>query len=471
VTDHPVRFPAGAAFLLLLLVSGLALAAGPSTRGRSLSDVTLALEASPHAGTCDRCHSEHGGGALVPHPNALMGPDDNSLCDGCHTGPWTGGSYPGTWLYAGSAHGSDASVVWPGPNPPARADMPAAGKCVNCHDPHGWADAGGAIPHLAVAREEQLCQSCHDGSPARINVQTDLLKAFRHPVQDYSGRHVGADESQPSSFGFSPLNNRHSECVDCHNPHATRTDPAAITSMQDAPKSTLGASRVRVLNGPAGTSPSYFFAAGSDTVSGPPAEYQLCFKCHSSWTSQPSGQTDFGLVLNPNNPSFHPVEGQGRNLNIPAGAFAFGWGATSLTPCGSCHGSDAGAVRGPHGSNNRYLLRQPYTASSNSRSMASNEICFQCHSYDVYANPGAPDAVRAYSRFNKPGVDKGHAEHVGEEQRPCYACHTTHGSTTSPHLIVTGRNPGISTYTETPGGGTCAPTCHGAESYTVNYAR
>jgi hypothetical protein len=103
--------------------------------------------------------------------------------------------------------------------------------------------------------------------------------------------------------------------------------------------------------------------------------------------------------------------------------------------------------------------------------MSSDEICFVCHEWNVYANPEASPPVKGYSRFNEPGAGKGHGRHVGEEGAPCYACHVTHGSTTQPHLIATGRSPGIQTYAETPTGGTCAPTCHESKSYTVNYAR
>ena len=455
----------------LLCLPAAALAAPAPHRGpRTPADITQAMETGPHAGLCDKCHTSHAG-EVTPQPNALLGPDDNALCDGCHTVAWKGGSYPGTWLYAGSAHGSNPATVWPGPSPPARTDMPAGGKCVNCHDPHGWDDATGTIPHLAVGREEQLCLACHGGSPALVNVQTDQLKPFRHPAQDYTGRHTGADESQPSSFAFSPVNNRHAECEDCHDPHVARTDPPPLAPTLDAPKSVLGVSRVRVLNGPAGSTPSYFFTPGADTVSAPVAEYQLCFKCHSSWTVQPSGQTDFGVVLNPNNPSYHPVEAPGRDLTLQPGAFAPGWSATSVTPCGSCHGSDLGTVRGPHGSNFRYLLRQPYTATSAHEAMTPDGLCFQCHAYDVYANPFASDAVRRASRFNKPGSASGHAEHVGGQQVPCYACHVTHGSTTLPHLLATGRSPGIVSFTETLAGGTCTPTCHGPQTYSINYAR
>ena len=87
------------------------------------------------------------------------------------------------------------------------------------------------------------------------------------------------------------------------------------------------------------------------------------------------------------------------------------------------------------------------------------------------ANAGSSAVVQAASRFNQPTVTQGHADHVDTQQIPCYACHTTHGSTNQPHLIATGRSPGIVTYSESGGGGTCTPTCHGPRTYAVNYAR
>jgi hypothetical protein len=327
------------------------------------------------------------------------------------------------------------------------------------------------IPHLAVAREEKLCLACHDGSPAATNVQLDLQKTYRHPVTNYDGRHSGAGESDPTRFGVIPLNNRHSECEDCHNAHVSRPDGPLGPVDGDASLTTLGVSRIAVLNGVAGSTPAYTFLAGSDTLTAPVAEYQLCFKCHSSWTTQPSGQTDQAKVLNPANPSYHPVEASGKNPSIDPSSFAPGWSASSITRCGSCHGPDPGGVRGPHGSSNPAILVRSYEATSLNRPMASDELCFTCHSYDVYGNSGSPESMRAASRFNAPALSKGHAEHVMDEQIPCYACHVTHGSTTKPFLIAIGRTPGINSYTVTANGGTCAPTCHGAESYTVNYGR
>jgi len=412
----------------------------------------------------------HAGEAL-PELHALIGPDDNSLCDRCHNVSWSGGSYADAIAYARSAHGASASTVWPGPTPPPRTEPSAGGKCLNCHDPHGQTDGQGDVPGLGLAREESLCLACHDGSPAATDIQTDLLRAFRHPTSDKSDVHGGPLESLPSDFGAAPLDRRHAECVDCHNPHIAYEDAAGPPLGEGLSKANLGVSRVRVQNGAPGAPPAYSFIAAADTLSPALAEYELCFKCHSSWTTQPSGQTDLALVLNPANPSYHPVEAPGRDFTLRLGAFTSGWNTASITRCGSCHGSAFGNTRGPHGSSYQYILRAPYAASSNFRTSAPDELCFSCHAYDVYANASSPDMTRENSRFNKPGAEKGHAEHVDEERVPCYGCHVTHGSTTQPSLIATDRSPGIRTYVQTPTGGTCTPTCHDAESYAVTYAR
>ncbi|HEX7076858.1 MAG TPA: cytochrome c3 family protein [Candidatus Eisenbacteria bacterium] len=468
--DRPER-PGLRRALVPLLASLALVAASRPAPLRTTAEIEKILARGPHAGECEQCHVMHGAETSLPELHALVGPDDNSLCDRCHTSPWTTGSYAGTWIYAGSSHGSSPNAAWPGPSPPARTELGAAGKCVNCHDAHGWQDGQGDIPGLAVAREEQLCLACHSGSPASTNVGADYVKAFRHPTTTISGIHTGPEESSPTDFGAAPANRRHAECVDCHNPHVATHDPSTPPPDDNLSRVNYGVSRVRVTNGGAGSPPTFTFVAASDTLSPPLAEYELCFKCHSSWTVQPSGQTDLAAALNPSNPSYHPVESVGRDPSIRIGAFAPGWGPTSLTRCGSCHGSDFGTTEGPHGSSYRYILRASYAASTAPRTMTSDEICFTCHAYDVYANPTSSAATLTQSRFNEPGDAKGHARHVGEENVPCYGCHVTHGSSTLPHLLVTGRIPGIAAYTETPTGGTCQPTCHGSESYSVNYAR
>lgn len=436
---------------------------------RSPADIPAIAAQAGHASSCEGCHTMHGE-SIDPQPGLLMAPNDNALCASCHTvNVWTSKSFPGLALYTGAAHGASPSTVWPGPDPAARPATDA-GMCRNCHDPHGYADATGIIPQLLMQREEKLCITCHDGAPALRNVNADFTKPYRHPGGDFTGRHTSG-ESLPESFGRTPANQRHAECEDCHNPHLARTDALGAPTGVNASATTLGVSRVLALNGIAGSQPLYTFLPPSDTTTTPNAEYQLCFKCHSSWTTAPVGQTDFAKVLNPANPSYHPVEAQGKNLNISPLAFTAGWSATSITRCGDCHGSDFGLTKGPHGSIYAGILRQPYNATPGRRTMASNELCFRCHSYDVYANRNSGASLQNASRFNAPGAQVGHSGHVTGENVPCVDCHITHGSTTQPNLMVTGRNPGLNSFTRTATGGTCSPTCHGSESYRVNYAR
>jgi predicted CXXCH cytochrome family protein len=453
-----------------LVIAGCAFL-GASPAHRSEADITKILALGPHAGDCATCHTMHAEGQPVAYPKALIGPDDNALCDQCHSTPWAGGSYPGTLVYNGSGHGQSISMIWPGPNPPARTEAGAQNKCVNCHDPHGWQDVFGPIPFLEIAREEQLCVTCHDGNPATTNILMDMQKPFRHPIQDVTGVHTGPQESLPADYASNPINKRHAECQDCHNAHVAYRDPMGVPPADGLSKVNLGVSRVLVTNGGPGSLPAYTFAAGVDTLSAPLTEYQLCFKCHSSWTLQPVGQTDLARVLNPANPSYHPVEAPGQNTMISPGAFAVGWTASSYTRCGDCHGSDNALAGGPHGSIYQGILKAAYTPSPITRVMAPTELCFTCHAYEVYADNLAPSAALTNSRWNQPATDKGHAFHVGDQQVPCYSCHITHGSTALPFLIATGRSPGIISYVETPTGGTCTTTCHAPETYTINYVR
>ncbi|RMF98190.1 MAG: hypothetical protein D6734_00705 [Candidatus Schekmanbacteria bacterium] len=416
---------------------------------------------------CRQCHIEHSAGG-TPNTYALFAPNTNGLCfttsgtSPCHNSASSLGIFQGSVKYGDSSHATDSQVVWPGPNPSARPASDS-GKCVNCHSPHGYEDGNGLIPSQLIKREENLCLTCHDSNgPASTDIQTDISKTYRHPASDYTGRHSEDEDGTASNYGTSPSNNRHAECVDCHNPHiaAADTSPPSAPTM---PLSLKGVGRVKVSNGSAGTTPSFTYVSPSNN-STPLREYQICFKCHSSWTSQPSGQPDLSVKFNTNNPSYHPVEAQGKNLNINPNAFVNGWSDTDLMYCSDCHGSDSGTANGPHGSTYNFILKNNYVQSTAKRTMSSNEICFNCHRYDTYGNPNSSKTVRKYSRFEK------HHEHI-KKQYTCYNCHDSHGSTEKPHLIVTGRNPGVIDYNETQNGGSCRPTCHGWESYNVTYPR
>jgi hypothetical protein len=177
-------------------------------------------------------------------------------------------------------------------------------------------------------------------------------------------------------------------------------------------------------------------------------EYQVCLKCHASFTSLPTyapagwdGTTyvadglpkltattgeqipdsrDMAQEFNPYNASFHPVAAQGRNQGIPEGAFVPGWSAASLVYCSDCHSNASSGA--PHGSALLHLLsgQADYqTAASSSPRSAGGELCFDCHDREDYVANGSDSNFRRGNRNL-------HGQHA--DDATCYLCHDSHGS-------------------------------------------
>lgn len=439
-------------------------------------------------GHCLQCHP--GVRESPAQPVSLFTTNDNSLCFTCHASAGVATVYAGQAAYAGGAHATSSAARWPGPTPAAR---PAgdAGKCLNCHTAHGARDGQGLVPNLEYYREEALCLACHDASgPARTNLLAETQKAGRHPTTTVSAVHQPREGSTPGNFG---LGKRHAECTDCHNPHALKsTDKLA------------GTSRIQVTNGAAGSTPGYTFVPGTNT--GPVKEYELCFKCHSSWTTQPAGQTDLAKVLNPNNASFHPVEAAGKNTtSAMTASLAGGTGLPHLTTssvltCADCHNSEAipttvslvalydgGVPSGPHGSNagasnpalSNVLLRAAYrvTLKASGAAYAASDftLCFICHAQGPF-NTTNKDA-RADTNFSL------HGFHVrgmsGAGNALCRECHSnTHGPRGAAWAANAGYARGVNFSPNVTGSSTSAPTwtpgscnlrCHGQDHNPETY--
>jgi predicted CXXCH cytochrome family protein len=409
---------------------------------------------------CSTCHQVHG--SPGKDGNILRAATEPALCVQCHQQADVAGA-------ARHLMPLDATL-WPGGQygslMPAVTDPAQRGSCGNCHRVHGWPDAANptnSYPTLLAERDINLCYTCHDGSPVSKNLRANFAKPYRHPVTT-TGRH-NPGEVQPGNYGST---NRHSECVDCHNVHQLAADTYTPVPPY-ATKALAGVNRVSVQNN-ATNNITYTFRGAADAT--PVKEYELCFTCHSGWTTLPTGKPNVAAEFNTKNASFHPVESAGKNLNINAGAFVNGWAATKVMNCSDCHTSDDTTIRGPHGSTNQYILKKKTVASTTRRAsgatMASTEECFDCHNFDTYANSGSSSTVKNYSRFSG---EEGHVYHVVSRRYSCYNCHDSHGSANLPNLLVTGRSPGINTYTRTTSGGTCNATCHGNESYSVTYPR
>jgi len=429
-----------------LLTSALCLAKNGAYRSTGHGDPTRGPQRrmDQPAGSCMQCHDDSTGNR-TPSTNAfgLFAPNDDNLCLTCHALPGEAGIFPGNASWRQSGH--------------ALAQTKTGNRCDDCHNPHGVQDAKGVVPALLEDREPALCVKCHDGSRA-ADIRGQLTRSYWHGMQA-RGSHDPREGSDPAKYAAIPAQNRHVECSDCHNSH--RAIKERLESDAPAASSLLaGVSRIEVSNNAAGMAPRYTYRSADDPS--PANEYEICFKCHSGWTRQPAGQIDLALVTNPNNPSFHPIQAAGKNPRIDPNAFAPGYAADSIITCTACHGSDEATVAGLHGSSYRYLLKKP------SGTTGKDDLCFSCHAYDVYGSPAATADLQRASRFNG---GTGHAFHVGSQNLPCSSCHETHGSTRSPFLMARNRFPGITTYTQTPTGGTCTSSCHAAQTYTAAYPR
>ncbi|MBL8921231.1 MAG: hypothetical protein JNJ54_20375 [Myxococcaceae bacterium] len=469
------------------------------------STTGVARLTSAPVGHCQQCHPTRQ--TPVPPSPVLFTPNDNALCFTCHQAAGRYQVYAGQTAYAGASHQTSMAMRWPGPSPAARPAQDS-GKCVNCHTPHGARDGLGLVPNLEFFREEALCLACHDGSgPAATNIAAELTKARAHPVATVAGVHSTAEGVTPASFGTGA---RHAECSDCHNPHAARG--ASVLS---------GTSRVQVTNGAAGTAPAFLAVPASNT--GPVREYELCFKCHSSWTTRPAGQTDLALVLNPANESFHPVEGPGRNTtttmsnSLDGGTGLPRLSTSSVITCADCHNTEAlprtvsvasaytgAAPTGPHGSNasaantasSGALLRAPYRATLKPRATANdfqNEeyaLCFICHASGPFRTTS--ENARTDTSFRLHGMhlnrlfDKGNG--AGDINTPgagrgnaiCRECHfNSHGTRAAPFSQNRTYAKGVAFSPNVQGqGGTGQPTwtpgscslrCHGADHNPETY--
>ena len=296
--------------------------------------------------------------------------------------------------------------------------------CMKCHNPAEFGEGNYATI------EQAACYRCHvPASPTGApDIQTQFAKASVMPIGN-SDLHNDGESNTDVGYNAGTPDNRHAECLDCHNPER---------EIQGARIPQLGADGLDVINGVAGSIPSYsptiMNAADSNT-----RQYKLCFRCHSSYTSRPDSnlyvdssgnpvvQGDRALEFNTNNSAFHPVEGEGRNQSQALKDQLYGGLDTNATlNCTDCHNADetSGTVgkarnntfkpQGPHGSIYAPILRAFYRTDISSLPSSYDEsnfqLCFRCHdpSKLLYvAGTGAGDYMKTnFSRWKIPGILK-----------------------------------------------------------------
>jgi predicted CXXCH cytochrome family protein len=418
--DHPISF---------VYDSGLA-AANEELRSPLMLPSHIRLDENEQM-QCTTCHDPHDDsfGNFLVEENIMAG-----LCEQCHQ--------KSGWL-TGSHKTSNATWNGLGPNPWPDSTYTSVMEngCGNCHSTH---TADGHERLLNYSFEEDNCLVCHNSNVAGSDVEAELLKTYAHPVQNYTGIHDPTED-------FTGIVEDHVECVDCHNPHWARADQTPVP-----PAVSLVNAGTSGIN----TSGQYLPLVGN--------EYEICYKCHADnnvisviTLDRQVQQLNTRLEFDPSNPSYHPVEVQGVNANVPS--LLPPMQSSDVIYCSDCHSSDNAAVtKGPHGSSYQYLLEENYTTTDFTiESSFSYALCYKCHDRsNILGNNSFPQ----------------HSLHIVDHNAPCSACHDAHGisstqgnSINNTHLInfdITIVQPDSQARLrfEDAGifSGRCYLTCHGA---------
>jgi predicted CXXCH cytochrome family protein len=328
--------------------------------------------------------------------------------------------------------------------------------------PWDWRYAGAGVPPADLMdQEEDFCAKCHTAGGTGINVQPAFTTytntatgIFKHDIGNTYTAH-DSNEVFGSSFG---LVNRHIECADCHGAHEAKAGANVLPNIQPEMR---GVSGVEPVYSGIGAPMRYNFVTQSTY------EYQVCYKCHSGYTSLPNyspdgwngaafvpdglyklvspdplqvqDSRDMAAEFNPNSASYHPVAAIGKNPNMPNSFVAgSGWTSFSRMYCTTCHtnGNPASGGDGTHGSSCLHLLRDAvndascnqYTTDRGFVRPNNNEICFTCHRADVY-NASASNMNVSLTYFRNGATNRNlHWAHVYNRNVSCYTCHDSHGS-------------------------------------------
>lgn len=358
--------------------------------------------------------------------------------------------------------------------------------CQNCHIPHGsrnrrlmaWSDDDNYYnDDPGVSKEENLCFQCHGSTshtdfPSAPNIEDEFSKTYAMPITN-ADIHWDTENSANLGFNAGSPDNRHAECYDCHDPHKAKAGNRGENNLAGPPLN--GAMGLAVTNGAAGSVPTY-------TPTVVTYEYQVCFKCHTSYTTRGDSlryfdtsyngggafvQGDKSVEFNPNNSSYMPVEAAGRNKSDALNdALLGGLTVDSVISCTDCHNNNAtddasgwvsnssSGPKGPHGSSNVPILRANYRldiSEPNNYSSSNFELCFLCHDEDALVI--AEDIGSGASTNFMQGDESLHQLHLEKrEVAVCRNCHyNAHGNQEANNTIYRIiESSGTFTYTNPP---------------------
>jgi hypothetical protein len=211
--------------------------------------------------------------------------------------------------------------------------------------------------------EEKVCFGCHSTisnpnagtnqdyygvkamSDSALGIEGSFGSTYTHPTVDSSGLH-GPNETG-SDLGDGT---RHAECGDCHGVHSALqgTHDGSSNLVSNALKGAWG---IEPTSWPTPAVPTdngnvYTAPAGFSRVEPAVREWQICLKCHSNYTTLPSGKRNLAAEINPQYPSTHGIVEAGTNPFCDTTTMLEPWGSANMAAsgpnsgivyCSDCH--------------------------------------------------------------------------------------------------------------------------------------
>lgn len=440
---------------------------------------------------CVSCHEPHDPGRDIAVQFMVRDSSNGALCAACHNtsrgilAGWSSGVHATSTNTVASA----SDLPYASPATPATV---ATNACASCHAGHNTAGTGA---RLLRGIEENTCATCHGAAanltPVPLNIMSELTKSYTHPVLITPSAHDPAEAIPVNSA-------RHSECPDCHNPHASQA--VVGTPIPPALEGSL--------MGTSGVSAS----DGVTVLTAAVNQYEICFKCHANSNNKPQnavysvyGRTPFRvsqlslpdpynvrLALQSNVARHNVIQSSRGNvapslrlnmLDLNGNATGRSLqGAGLYLYCTDCHNNDSARIsggtgpNGPHGSSYSHLLERRYDYDIvpatpgavttgpvySSGVTGPYAICDKCHDLDnaLLSQSSSADTV-----FKK------HYEHVVTDGTSCSTCHGSHGvqggtTTNNTHLMdfdtsIVGPDPVTGRLYIDTSARACYLTCHG----------
>jgi predicted CXXCH cytochrome family protein len=353
--------------------------------------------------------------------------------------------------------------------------------CLSCHVTHNSAKG------LLRGTEEQDCLSCHNGGTNVSPPALDIYAEMSLPKISHAGTTTDVTNSHAAHETDVLNHNRHATCVDCHNPHTSKSVGASFPAPPLIRPSQAGVVGISANDGHSVVYPA------SD-------QYQNCLRCHGTSTGKTNPAVfgylpirlvsaadplnilpEFSLTSRSSHPVMHdrsspfPQPSLRPNMLDLDGARQ-GRSVGSRILCTDCHNSDDNrefggtGPNGPHGSKFPHILERRYDMSqapapglaiSNLSlppiltATGNYALCAKCH-----------DLTNVVSNASF----KEHARHINDGFS-CSVCHTAHGVGPQSATVSGERMVNFDTNVVAPNGKTpisytratnsCSLTCHG----------